>query len=77
MNETQQKTPTIKHDDLDLSTPEGQMIWNQRLMDFAQINVKRHRDKLYRLGLIDEQGNPTTDDLPLDMRLNSTTTTET
>ena len=79
MNQTHQTPPikTLTHQDLDLSELEGQLALSGRLGELAKQGVARRRARMLRLGVIDTEGHATSDELPVDMRPQSTTSTDT
>jgi hypothetical protein len=69
--------PSATFDDLDLDRPEDREEWNRRLMVLAAARIAEERVRLERLGIIDDQGELVSRELPPDMRPESETTVET
>lgn len=69
--------PSASFDDLDLDRPEDEEEWERRLMALATERILAERARLERLGIIDENGELVSRDLPPDMLPGSDTTVET
>lgn len=69
--------PSAPFDDLDLDRPEDEEAWERRVMAVAASRIVAERERLARLGVIDESGNLASSALPSDMLPESETTLET
>ena len=69
--------PSAPFDDLDLDRPEDEEEWERRVMTLAAARIGAERARLERLGIIDDNGDLVSRELPPDMRPESDTTLET
>ncbi len=69
--------PSAPFDDLDLDRPEDEEEWESRVLALAEARITAERERLQQLGIIDEQGNLVSRELPADMLPGSETTVET
>lgn len=69
--------PSAPFDDLDLEKPEDESEWDRRVMALAATRIAAERVRLERLGIIGEDGELISCDLPPDMLPESDKTLET
>jgi hypothetical protein len=69
--------PSAPFDDLDLEKSEDELEWDRRVMALAAARIATERVRLERLGIIGEDGELISRDLPPDMLHESDTTLET
>ncbi len=69
--------PSAPFDDLDLDRPEDEEEWESRVLALAEARITAERGRLQQLGIIDENGNLVSRELPADMLPESETTVET
>ena len=69
--------PTATFDDLDLDREDDRKEWERRLMDLAAKRIAAARRRLAHLGIVDENGELVSNELPPDMLPDSDTTLET
>jgi hypothetical protein len=69
--------PSAPVGDLDLDRDEDEEEWGRRLMQLATVRIQAARARLERLGIIDATGKLVSNELPPDMRPESSTTLET
>jgi hypothetical protein len=69
--------PCAPFDDLDLEKTEDESEWDGRVMALAAARIVAERIRLERLGIIGEDGELISRDLPSDMLPESDTTLET
>jgi len=69
--------PSAPFDDLDLEKPDDESEWDRRVMALAATRIAAERVRLERLGIIGEDGELISHDLPPDMLPESDTTLET
>ena len=69
--------PTAPVTDLDLSAANDRGEWERRVMGLAERRLQQARERLTALGIVDENGDLRSDELPSDMLPESKTTLET
>jgi len=69
--------PSAPFDDLDLERDEDEQEWERRVMVLAATRIAAGRVRLQRLGIVDSNGKPLSNELPVDMLPDSDSTLET
>jgi hypothetical protein len=55
-------------EDVDLNDPVAFEAWREKLERNAETRIKQARERLFRLGVINADGNSIGDEAPIDMR---------
>ena len=69
--------PTAPVTDLDLSVASDREEWERRVLGLAARRLEQARERLTAMGVVDENGDLRSDELPSDMLPDSKTTLET
>ena len=69
--------PTAPVTDLDLTAPDDREEWERRVMQLAGRRLEQARERLATMGIVDEDGQLTSEEVPSDMLPESDTSVET